>query len=84
MIFDAVVMTVGVEWNQGRIRYMSAPVAPAGVLEFRAAGDRVTKVSDSAREFNTAAKKREAEALGFEQAGRTIAARESYLTASPL
>jgi len=83
-ILDAVIRTVGLEWDQGRIRYMSAPVAPAGVPEFRAAGDRVKKVSDFAREFNTAAKKREAKALAFEQAGRTIAARESYLTASLL
>ena len=56
-ILDAVIRTVGVEWDQGRIRYMSAPVAPAGVPEFRAAGDRVKKVSDFAREFNTAAKR---------------------------
>ena len=63
---------------------MSAPVAPAGVPEFRAAGDRIKKVSDFAREFNTATKKREAKALAFEQAGRTMAARKSYLTASLL
>ena len=33
-ILDAVIRTVGVEWDQGRIRYMSVPVAPAGIPEF--------------------------------------------------
>lgn len=83
-LLDAVIRTVGVEWDQGRIRYMSAPVAPGGVPEFRAAGDRVKRVSDFAREFCGAARKREAKAVAFEEAGRPVAARESYLTASLL
>ena len=83
-ILDAVIRTVGVEWDQGRINYMSAPVAPVGVPEFRAAAARVKRVADFAREFSGAARRREAKADVFETDGRNVAARESYLTASLL
>jgi len=83
-ILDAVIRTVGVEWDQGRIGYMSAPVAPGGVPEFRAAAARIKRVGDFAREFAIAARRREAKADAFEAAGRPVAARESYLAASLL
>jgi dipeptidyl aminopeptidase/acylaminoacyl peptidase len=83
-ILDAVIRTVGVEWDQHRIGYMSAPAAPQSVPEFRATAARIKKVSDFVREFSISAKKREAKAVAFEQAGRLITARESYLTASLL
>ena len=35
-ILDAVIRTVGVEWDQGRLGYMSAPGGPQAVPEFRA------------------------------------------------
>jgi len=83
-ILDAVIRTVGVEWDQHRIGYMSAPAAPQSVPEFRATAARIRKVSDFAREFSLTARKREAKAVAFEEAGRLISARESYLTASLL
>jgi dipeptidyl aminopeptidase/acylaminoacyl peptidase len=83
-ILDAVIGTVGVEWDQPRIAYMSAPAAPGSVPEFRATAARIKKVSDFVREFANTARRREAKALAYEEAGRTIAARESYMTASLL
>ena len=83
-ILDAVIRTVGVEWDQHRIGYMSAPAAPQSVPEFRATAARIKKVSDFVREFSISAKKREAKAVAFEEASRLITARESYLTASLL
>jgi dipeptidyl aminopeptidase/acylaminoacyl peptidase len=83
-ILDAVIRTVGVEWDQHRIGYMSAPAAPQSVPEFRATAARIKKVSDFVREFSISARKREAKAVAFEEAGRLITARESYLTASLL
>ncbi len=83
-ILDAVIRTVGIEWDQGRVGYMSAPVAPQGVPEFRAAAARIKRVGDFVREFAGAARRREAKAEAFETNGRLIAARESYLTASLL
>ena len=40
---------VGVEWDQHRIGYISAPAAPQSVPEFRATAARIKKVSDFAR-----------------------------------
>ena len=42
-ILDAVIRTVGVEWDQHRIGYMSAPAAPQSVPEFRATAARIRK-----------------------------------------
>ena len=83
-ILDAVIGTVGVEWDQPRIAYMSAPAAPQSVPEFRATAARIKRVSDFAREFSNAARRREQKAKVFEETGRGVAARESYLTASLL
>jgi hypothetical protein len=83
-ILDAVIQTVGVEWDQARIGYMSAPAAPYSVPEFRATAARIKRVSDFVREFSAAARRREAKAAAFEEAGRFVAARESYMTAALL
>lgn len=83
-ILDAVIQTVGVEWDQARIGYMSAPAAPQSVPEFRATAARIKRVSDFVREFSATARRREAKAAAFEDAGRLIAARESYMTAALL
>ena len=83
-LLDTVIQTVGVEWDQPRIAYMSAPAAPYSIPEFRSTAARIKRVSDFAREFSAAAKRREAKALVFEKEERLIAARESYLTSALL
>lgn len=83
-ILDAVIRTVGVEWDQQRIAYMSAPAAPYSIAEFRATAARIKRVADFVREFSAAARRREAKAVAFEEAGRTTAARESYMIAALL
>ncbi len=83
-ILDAVIRTVGVEWDQRRLRYGAAPGGSQAVGEFRAVGSKIKRVGDFVREFSNAAKRREAKAVTFEEAGRLISARESYLTASLL
>ncbi len=81
-ILDAVISTVGVEWDQGRLGYMSAPGGPEAGPEFRAVGARIKRVADFVREFSAAARRREAKAQKFEEAGRLVAARESYMIAA--
>lgn len=83
-ILDAIIRTVGVEWDQSRLRYMSAPGGPEAAAEFRAVGARIKRVGDFVREFSNAARRREAKAEKFEGAGRRVAARESYMIASLL
>ena len=39
-LLDTVIRTIGMEWDQGRLRYMSVPGGPAAVAELSvAAGD---------------------------------------------
>lgn len=83
-LLDAVVRTVGIEWDQARIASKSRPLGAELEAEMRAVARRIRKFDDFHREFAAQAKKREAHARAFEAAGRTVAAREAYLAASLL
>jgi fermentation-respiration switch protein FrsA (DUF1100 family) len=83
-VLDAVIRTVGVEWDQARIGSKSKPGGEAAVADFRAAARKMKKFDDIHREFAAAARKREAKARAFEEQGRTVAAGESYIAAALL
>jgi fermentation-respiration switch protein FrsA (DUF1100 family) len=83
-ILDAIIRTVGPEWDQGRIESRSKTGGPAAESDYRSAARRMRKFDDIHREFAAAAKKREARARDFERQGRRVAARESYMAAAML
>ena len=83
-ILDAVIRTVGIEWDQGRIGYGSAPGGPQSVAEFRATASKIKRVGDFVREFSNTAKRRAAKAAQFEVDARLVAARASWLGAALL
>jgi fermentation-respiration switch protein FrsA (DUF1100 family) len=83
-LLDAVIRTVGVEWDQPRLAYMGAPAGPEGLAEMRMVGARIRRAADFDREFANAARRREARAKAYADAGRTVGARENYLLASLL
>ena len=83
-ILDNLIQTVGVEWDQPRIVYMSAPGGMEAMGDFRAAAARIQKYADVDREFMAAARRRQAKAEAAEKSGHTVAARESYFIASLL
>jgi alpha-beta hydrolase superfamily lysophospholipase len=83
-ILDAVVKTVGVEWDQGRIGYIMRPCGPEATFDFMGVKARIQKFTDIAREFGRTARRREAIARKFDEEGRTVSARESYFIASLL
>jgi cephalosporin-C deacetylase-like acetyl esterase len=83
-ILDAVIKTVGVDWDQGRIGYTMRPCGPEATFDFMGVKSRIQKFSDIAREFSRAAKRREGIARKFETEGKTVSARESYFIASLL
>lgn len=80
-ILDAVIRTVGMEWDQPRLAYMSAPGGGEAVMDFRTVAARVKKAADIDREFARAARRRQARAERYESEGRTLAAGESYFIA---
>ncbi|MBM3347516.1 MAG: alpha/beta hydrolase, partial [Betaproteobacteria bacterium] len=83
-ILDAVISTVGMEWDQPRLGYTMYPCGPDAVGDFRTVGTRVRKFADMHREFAAAARRREAKAKAFEDQGRFVSARESWFIASLL
>lgn len=83
-VLDAVIRSVGVEWDQARIASKSKPGGEAAVSDFRAAARKIKKFDDFHREFAAAARKREGKARVFEEQGRLIAAGESYIAAALL
>jgi dienelactone hydrolase len=83
-LIDTVIGTVGVEWDQARVVYMSGPGGVEALAEFRATAARIQKFADIDREFVTQARRREAKAKAAEDAGNRVSARESYFIASLL
>ncbi len=83
-ILDAVVKTVGIEWDQGRIGSKARVVGLESVGEYHAVARRIQKFDDCHREFAIQAKRREAIAANFEAQGRTFSARKDYLKAALL
>src|SRR4051794_2363054 len=83
-LLDLALRTVGVEWDQPRL---GSKIRAAGLEaegDFRAASRKVRKFADIHHEFAAAARKREARAHALEEAGRVVAARESYMIAALL
>ena len=83
-LIDAVVRTVGIEWDQARISSKARPIGAEAEAEFRAVAARIRKYDDIHREFAAQARKREARAAAYDEQGRAVAAREAWLTAALL
>ena len=81
---DTVVETIGIEWDQERLAYYARPAGPAAAGVFRPAGARMKKFTDAHRGFAVAGKRVQGLAKQYEEEGRLIPARESYITASLL
>ena len=83
-LLDTAIRTVGLEWDQPRL---GSKIRAAGLEaegDFRTAARKVRKFADIHREFAAAARKREARARTLEEAGRFVAAGESYMAAALL
>ena len=83
-ILDAIVGTVGVEWDQARLAYTMAPAGVDAVPDFMAVRFRVKKYNDIDREFAAAARRREDKARRYEDEGRLVSAAESWFIAALL
>ena len=83
-ILDAVIQTVGIEWDQGRIAYTLGPCGPDATADFNTVRSRVRRFNDISREYARAAMRREKMARQFEDEGRTVTARENYFIAALL
>src|SRR5205807_2795524 len=83
-LLDAVIRTVGVDWDQPRSYYLQAPCGADAFGDFHGIRSRVQRFDDISREFSRAAERRERMALAAEAAGHAVTARESFFIASVL
>ena len=83
-LLDAVVQTIGLEWDQARVAYTLGPCGPEATGDFNGIRSRIRKFNDISREYTRAAVRREKMARQFEADGHDISARDSYFIAALL
>ena len=81
-LLDQTIRANGMDWDQPRSIYLSAPSGPEANADFVGLRMRIQKLADAAGAFEAVAKRREARAKEFEKNGHIISARENYFMAS--
>ncbi len=81
-LLDNVIKANGIDWDQPRSIYLSAPCGPEANADFASIRMRVQKLADATPAFETVAKRREGRAVAFEKDGALISARDNYFMAS--
>jgi fermentation-respiration switch protein FrsA (DUF1100 family) len=83
-LLDAVIQTIGVEWDQSRLAGLMGACGPEVGGDVAGIRARVHKFNDITREFARAAAHREKTARQYDGDGRKVAARENYFIAALL
>jgi len=81
-LLDNTIRSVGMDWDQPRSVYLSAPCGPQATADFAAVRARIQKYADAAPAFEAAARRREGVVRAALEAGDTITARENYFIAA--
>ena len=81
-LVDNVIRANGIDWDQPRSLYLSAPCGVEATADFAAIRARVQKFADASPAFEATAKRREAKARAAEAAGERVTARENYFMAA--
>jgi dienelactone hydrolase len=81
-LLDNTIRAVGMDWDQPRSLYLSAPCGPEANADFAAIRQRITKLADASPAFEAVARRREAKAQGAEKDGASATARENYFMAA--
>ena len=79
---DNIIQANGMDWDQPRSAYLSAPCGPQATADFIAVRARIRKYADAAPAFEAQARRREAWAKAAEQDGNAITARDNYFIAA--
>jgi dienelactone hydrolase len=81
-LLDNTIRAVGMDWDQPRSLYLSAPCGVEANADFAGIRQRITKLADASPAFEAVARRREAKAQAAEQNGDLVTARENYFMAS--
>src|SRR4051812_36754219 len=71
---DNIIQSVGMDWDQPRSLYLSAPCGPQAAGDFAAVRQRIVKFADAAPAFEAMARKREGIASAAEKSGAAVTA----------
>jgi dienelactone hydrolase len=79
-LVDLAIRTTGVDWDQGRSRYLAASCGTEAEPDFTRVREQVTKLVDISRVFSAGARARDARAAAEAEAGHArTAARHSFV-----
>jgi dienelactone hydrolase len=81
-LIDNTIRSVGMDWDQPRSLYLSAPCGPEASADFAGLRQRITKLADASPAFEAVARRREGKAEAAEQIQDLVTARENYFMAS--
>lgn len=81
---DAAISQIGVDWDQGRTRYVGAAGGLEAAGDFAAVRDAIAKLADFERVFGSAAARRDARAQAALDAGLDVSARAHAFIAALL
>ena len=81
-VLDNIVRANGIDWDQPRSQYVSAPCGVEGQADIAGVRERVKKMADIGPAFAAVAKRREAAAQAAEADGRRVTARDNYFMAA--
>jgi len=79
---DNIIRANGIDWDQPRSIYLSAPCGVEANADFAAIRARVQKMADIGPAFESTAKRREAKARAAEAEGNPITARDNWYMAA--
>src|SRR5215831_14363073 len=76
-LLDNTIRSVGMDWDQPRSAYLSAPCGPQANADFALVRSRIQKYADAAPAFEAVAKRREGAAKAAADTGDKATAREN-------
>ena len=79
---DNIIRANGIDWDQPRSLYLSAPCGVEAGADFAAIRARVQKMADIGPAFESTAKRREAKARAAETDGNLVTARDNWFMAA--
>jgi dienelactone hydrolase len=79
---DNIIRANGIDWDQPRSIYLSAPCGPEANADFAAIRARVQKMADIGPAFESTARRREAKARAAEADGAPVTARDNFYMAA--
>jgi len=81
-LLDNIIRANGIDWDQPRSIYISAPCGMEGQADIAGVRERVKKMADIGPAFEAVARRREAKAKAAEESGSQVTARDNYYMAA--